>query len=76
MHLPPPPETSHLRQNGLPEEVEPPQEVPVAEEYSTEPVSHVTTVGGEQGGGDGGMGGGERFSPQETHKEDNKSRQN
>ena len=68
-------ETSHLRQNGLPEDIiEAPQDVAATEDFSIEPASHVTNVGGDQGGGDGGLGGGERFSPQETHKDDNKGR--
>ncbi len=66
-------ETSHLRQNGLPEDIiEAPQDVAAAEDFSIEPASHVTNAGGDQGGGDGGLGGGERFFPQETHKDDNK----
>ena len=63
----PPPDSTHLRQNGLPEE----PEAQETEEFSMEPPSHVASVG-DQGAdvtmGDGG--GGERYSPQEVHKEE------
>ena len=55
--------------------MEAPQDVAAAEDFAMEPVGHVTNVGGDQGGGDSGLGGGaERFSPQEAHKEETKGK--
>lgn len=56
--------TSHLRQNGLPEEIEP-QGGSAPEDFSIEPSNHVAEQGGE-----GVLVGSERFSPQDMHKDE------
>ena len=90
-------DSTHLRSNGLPEELDQPTSSSAAPDFAPlEPAGRVSSVvaaagaggggteqqqqqgvvGGGAGGGDvGALGGGtDRFSPQDLHKEDNKSK--
>ena len=65
---PPPSDSTHLRQNGLPDDIEP--QTTNSEDYPIEPSSHVTNTAEQREGSLVREG---RFSPQDMHK-DNKSK--